>query len=363
METDKIDAIEPSSAIDRVDSLTVITSGEIGDIAKTVTEGVGARLIQKIDLAVTDASELVNITDVKSRGKAMEYRKTLKALVTNEGGPSNPCRMLVRASLAIVGDDDVPQGFVVETTIGLTSIDDFCENMAAILNRMHKGITQSRGEMVKRVEAARASLEQSILRFDDAERRRVQEQERQQRIVNEQRQRTSDAKHWIEKLQELGVTQEQIGCLVSDVNKATETEVCTLSDLVREEMEKKARAEEQKQISEAVSTAKQLGMPLTAEELYTDQPIVMAAPEPPPMIPTMSSVASSFDTSKGKKKAWILEIVNPGEIQAEFLLPPAGKEKDPDAYPRIKALMRTEGDGLMKRCKGIKITDKEKLTR
>lgn len=96
------------------------------------------------------------------------------------------------------------------------------------------------------------------------------------------------------------------------------------------------------------------------------QPVAVEVPPPAPparIMPPPPSVAQTTTPKVkgvGRRPVFDIKITNPSEIPAQWLLPPDGKLYDPEAYPRLRAAARGQGNQLV--VPGVEVVSESKLS-
>ena len=343
----------PSTAITPQEPQPIIvTSGTLAEFASAIMQSVGAPLHESIAAGIQKADECKTISDGASYTRAGEHRRDLLKLVNDIGDQAEPGRLKVRISLGLVDASGQKVAVACETTVGTKSVSDLYNPLADLLHRMHRATTAGREELASQIQGARSILEKSILAYDDEQRRKKEEEEYRQRLIQQQTDRTQRATHWISQLCEHGYSVEACaGLLQHPLEQVSEDEVATLESLLREKLLAEEKAKQEKELEEAINTAKRLGMQDVAAELEGKAAEPVVAPElpppPPPPIAPAASVAQ-LQTPKvkgmGRRMNYLLVIDDPYKIPAMYLLPPDGKLRDPEAYPRLRAKLKSDGE-------------------
>jgi hypothetical protein len=373
LETDKIETIEGPTGLSVMEPEQVAIlppTAAVAEFAAAITRAVGAGLHTKITTEISEALKYEQIADGESYKKAAEKRKLLKGLVNKEGDPGDPSRMVVRVTFAIMDDQQNKIALATETTIGTLSLEDLYGPLAGILGKLHKATTQGKNEAMTRIEEVRGILESSMLTYDDQQRELQRQAERKQQLINEQSARTDRAKHWIAQLFGHGVDMDAINGVLTDTLTATDRQVDSLEELLKEVMVEEQRKKDEADRLEAIKTAKEMGLSSVVAELEAEAqenaPVVIQAPAPPPppsFRPVSSAVAQLATPDVkglGRSKTYTIRIDNPNAIPAEFLLPPPNKLYDPSAYPRLRAEAKLKG--MMMNVPGVTVIEDSKLT-
>jgi hypothetical protein len=350
------------------DGLLVVSSVIPQEVTAQIVSSVGKPLHEEINKEIEKGMGLLAIEDNDTYIQAADTRRALNVFKTGKGDKTIP----VRVSLVIAPNHNEKVGVVMETLVGLASTDNFYGPIATMLHQLHRAVTGGKAEAESAIDTARELLEDSILAYQEKLAKLKREAEEAQKLVNEQNDRTARAEHYIAELGKVGETYERIGGLLSNgIGKVTEDEITVLRDLLAEKLQAAEEAKQQKELDDAIATAKQMGFDGMAKELEQQKasppPVITEVPAPAPARTTpVSSAVSQYAAPKakgmGKKTVFDLVIVNPSEIPAEFLLPPVGKEFDAENYPRLRAMAKTEGPALMNRCPGIRVEEAKKLT-
>jgi hypothetical protein len=344
----------------------VITSGALADLASAITQSVGTALHETIDAAIEQAIDYQTITDGQSYTQASEHRKTLKGLITMKGDPSDPGRLRVRITMGIMDDAGQRIAVAAETTIGTKSVDDLYGPLSTLLDKLHKATTQGRAEVSGRIEATRNLLERAILTWDDEQRARKQEAERLDKLRQEQEGRTEAARHWIRQLCEHGEKVESCQTLLSHpLEEVTAQDVRALEMRLREKLLEEETKNQERELAEAIETAKSLDMPDVVKELEEQKsaPVVIEAPPPPParaIAPAVAQAQTPKVTGQGRRTLYTIRIDNPYDIPAAWLLPQDDNLYDPDSYPRLRAAARAQNMQL--KVAGVTVIPEPKLT-
>jgi hypothetical protein len=135
-----------------------------------------------------------------------------------------------------------------------------------------------------------------------------------------------------------------------------------------EKMQKEGEENEAADLAAAVKQALDLGMTDVAAELKGEavKPVAVELPPPAPparLMPPPPSVSQSTTpkvNGVGRRQVYDIKIVNPHVIPANWLLPPDGKLYDSEAYPRLRAAARGQGNQL--RVPGVEVTSESKMT-
>lgn len=351
------------------DGLLMVSSAIPQEVTAQIVSSVGKPLHEEINKEIEKAMSLLVIQDNDTYTSAADVRRALNVFKTGKGDRTIP----VRVSLVIAPSQTDKVGVVMETMAGLASTENFYGPIATMLHNLHRAVTGGKAQAESAIDSARGLLESSILSYQEKLEKLKAEAEAAQRRVNEQNDRTQRAEHFISELGKSGVTYETCGTLLSNgIGKVTEDEIEVLRDLLAEKLEAAEEVKRQKELDDAIVTAKQMGFDGMASDLEKEKagpapPIVVEVPAPPPprsspVSSAVSQVAAPKVKGMGKRPTFELTITDPGKIPAEFLLPPVGKEFDPESYPRLRAMAKTEGEALMARCPGIKVTEAKKLT-
>jgi hypothetical protein len=341
--------------------------GGVEDITNLISGDAGKTLFERVEAETEKAIVLSNIETPEEYVAASEHRKFLKRLIDKEGNPSDPSRSRIRVVVTLVDASGSSVSYAVETTVGKESLEDFFKPLSDVFNKFHKAVTGARGVIERRIEASRSILEESVIKWENVQIEKKRIAEARQAEINKQTDRTQRARHWIEQLYAHGYTVETCQAILdNDLGSVTEAEIATLENLLREKLVEQETRKRDKELAEAIQTAKSMGLSAVVAELEEQKsdPIVVEAPEPAPVaVPVESAVVQSMVPDiKGqrRKKDYIITITDPMKIPAEFLLPPPAKLYDPDAYPRLKAEARTKG--LLMKVPGVKVEEKSKLS-
>jgi hypothetical protein len=363
-------------AKDETAGIVLVSSEQLEDLAKEITGSVAQPLTEKLDTELTRAEFLSVVDNNEKYVGALELRKALPALLNKEGS-EGAARLRVRLTMAIQDPAKASRwvGVASETTIGTESALDFFGPLARITDKLHSAVTTGRGMIEKKIKDARQRLEDGVLGWQRKIREEEEAEQRKQKAIREQEERTGRAKHWIGLLVDGGfVTLEEAqGLITNPLASVTDADVNGLYTLLTEKMEAEERAKQERELAEAIEAAKGMGRADLVSVLRgeANKPVAVEAPAPPPppvMAPAPRVSQSALPTVKGTgntKTIYAFIIDDPLKIPVEWFLPENETDRrDPKhaAYKRIMQAVNKVGKLLV--IPGIRVIEAgEKLSR